>query len=139
MIRTAVISMLILTLFSGVAHSEDRNAAVQQATKVSDAWLKLIDEGKYAESREQAATFFKDHITAEQWAKMAAAARKPLGAVVSRKFKMAQYATHLLGAPEGQYVVILYDTEFAKKKGAIETVTPMLDKGQWRVSGYYIR
>lgn len=144
MIRAATISMLILGLLSGVGHaqgdSSDRNVAVQQAIKAADAWVKLIDDAKYAESWQQAAAFFKEHLTADQWAKMAAAARKPVGRMVSRKFKMAQYATHLLGAPEGQYVVIMYDTEFANRKNAVETVTPMLDKdGQWRVSGYYIR
>jgi hypothetical protein len=67
-------------------------------------------------------------------------ARKPLGALVSRKLKSAQYATSLPGAPDGQYVVIQYDTVFQNKSAAVETVTPMLDKdGHWRVSGYYIR
>jgi hypothetical protein len=33
-----------------------------------------------------------------------------------------------------------YDTSFANKKSATETVTPMLDNdGQWRVSGYFIK
>jgi hypothetical protein len=36
-------------------------------------------------------------------------------------------------------VVIQYDTSFANKKSAVETVTPLLDSdGQWRVSGYFI-
>jgi len=33
-----------------------------------------------------------------------------------------------------------FDTSFANKKAAIETVTPMLDTdGTWRVAGYYIK
>jgi hypothetical protein len=44
------------------------------------------------------------------------------------------------GAPDGEYYVIQYDTSFEKKKSAVETITPMVDKeGKWRVSGYYIR
>ena len=44
------------------------------------------------------------------------------------------------GAPDGEYVVIQFETSFENKKHAIETVTPMMDKdGTWRVSGYYIR
>ena len=49
------------------------------------------------------------------------------------------YTTSLPGAPDGEYVVLQYESEFQRKKYAIETVTPMLDDGQWRVSGYYIR
>jgi hypothetical protein len=33
-----------------------------------------------------------------------------------------------------------FDTQFEKKRAAIETVTPMQDTdGQWRVSGYFVR
>jgi hypothetical protein len=36
-------------------------------------------------------------------------------------------------------VVLKFDTSFANKKVAVETVTPMLDKdGKWRVSGYFV-
>jgi len=122
------------------AHAQDRNAQVQKALAASDAWLKLVDAEKYTNSWNQAASFFRDHVTADRWAQMAAAARQPLGALKSRQFKAAQYATHLPGAPAGQYVVIQYDAAYANKPDAVETVTPMLDKdGQWRVSGYYIR
>jgi hypothetical protein len=45
----------------------------------------------------------------------------------------------LPGAPDGEYVVIQFESSFEKKKSAVETVTPMLEKdGKWRVSGYYI-
>jgi hypothetical protein len=52
----------------------------------------------------------------------------------------ASYRTSLPGAPDGQYVVIKFNTWFENKKSAIETVTPKMDKdGMWRVSGYYIK
>ncbi len=44
------------------------------------------------------------------------------------------------GAPDGEYVVIQFETSFEHKRSAIETVTPMMDRdGKWRVSGYYIK
>jgi len=50
------------------------------------------------------------------------------------------YTESLPGVPDGKYVVIQYQTSFAKKKAAIETVTPVLDEdGRWRVSGYFIK
>ncbi|HWN92533.1 MAG TPA: DUF4019 domain-containing protein, partial [Verrucomicrobiae bacterium] len=46
----------------------------------------------------------------------------------------------LPGAPDGEYVVIQYETAFENKASAVETITPMLDKdGSWRISGYYIK
>lgn len=48
--------------------------------------------------------------------------------------------TQLPGAPDGEYAVIQFETSFANKKSAIETVTPMKDPdGKWRVSGYFIK
>jgi len=60
--------------------------------------------------------------------------------LVSRKVKSRQLVDKLPGAPDGKYVVIQYDTVFAGKASAVETVTPMLDRdGTWRVSGYFIK
>ena len=68
------------------------------------------------------------------------AVRTPLGKLVSRKVKSASYKTSLPGAPDGEYVVIEFETSFLNKKTAVETVTPMMDNdGNWRVSGYYIK
>ena len=48
--------------------------------------------------------------------------------------------TELPGAPDGEYVVFQFDTQFERKRAAVETVTPMRDPdGSWRVSGYFIR
>ena len=142
MVRKAVVSIACLALVGVIACRANaaQQAAVQQATKAADDWLKLVDGGKYAESWAESSTVFKDRLNADGWGKMVGPVRQPLGPVLSRKLKTAQYATSLPGAPDGQYVVIQYDTSFEKKKSAVETITPMLDKdGQWRVSGYYIK
>jgi hypothetical protein len=61
-------------------------------------------------------------------------------AVNSTKLESAQFMTQLPGAPDGEYAVIQFETSFANKKSAIETVTPMKDPdGKWRVSGYFIK
>jgi hypothetical protein len=136
----ASIFVVALLSFARVRGVRADQAAVGQVTQASAAWLKLVDAGDYMASYQQASTLFKDHVSAAAWVQQAGAARKPLGALVSRHVKATQYATSMPGAPDGQYVVIQYRTSFANKKSAIETVTPMLDQdGHWRVSGYYIR
>ena len=87
-----------------------------------------------------AAQLFKAAVTKQQWEQSMVGVRRPLGKLISRKVKSKQYATSLPGAPDGEYVVIQFQTSFENKRAAIETVTPMLDKdGKWRVSGYYIK
>ncbi|RJQ70308.1 MAG: DUF4019 domain-containing protein [Desulfobacteraceae bacterium] len=117
------------------ADSETEKAAISEAVK----WLAGIDEGQYEESWKGAAEFFRNAVKKGQWVRSLQAVRKPLGNLISRELKNSAYKTSLPGAPDGQYVVIQFETSFENKKSAIETVTPMMDKdGNWRVSGYYI-
>ena len=107
---------------------------------VAQAWLSMIDNGHYGESWETAASYFKGAITKDYWQQTVKAIRKPLGALVSREVKSKTYTQTLPGAPDGEYVVIQFNTSFGNKQSAVETVTPMLDTdGIWRVSGYYIQ
>jgi len=110
------------------------------AERAANEWLARIDAGDATGSWRSAASLFKKAVTQEQWSQSLAAARSPLGAVVTRTLKSADSATQLPGAPDGQYVVFQFDTQFEKKRAAVETVTPMQDTdGQWRVSGYFVR
>jgi hypothetical protein len=79
-------------------------------------------------------------VTREKWSEVITAVRTPLGAVTSRRLKSADYRKTIPGAPEGEYVIIQFDTEFADKAGASETVVPMrAADGSWKVSGYFIK
>jgi len=112
----------------------------QETEKSAAAWLELVDAGQYAKSWEEAAAYFKGAVSKENWQKALEAHRRPLGKLGSRKLTDATFAKTLPGAPDGQYVVMKYETSFEKKKSAVETVTFMLDiDGKWRAAGYFIR
>lgn len=132
-----VSSLLALTVLAATAWAGPKE---EEAVKAAEAWFKLVDGGQYKESWSEAANFFKERVKEEDWIKMIDLARKPFGEVVERKLLKASYATELPGAPDGEYVVIQFQTAFSKKKNSIETITPMKDAdGQWRVSGYFIK
>ncbi|HEY1657481.1 MAG TPA: DUF4019 domain-containing protein [Candidatus Sulfotelmatobacter sp.] len=136
--RILSVSMLALFLaaFSMQAQEKPETLAQQSAER----WLELVDSGKFGESWDASASLFKAAVTREQWEHMLHATREPLGKLQSRKLKSATYTKSLPGAPDGEYVVIRYDSSFEHKQSAVETITPMLDKdGIWRVSGYYIK
>ena len=137
--RIAMVCVLI-TALAACATAQNQASAKQSAENAAQSWLALVDKADYGTSWEQAASMFKSHVTKDKWQEMIASVRGPLGKVLSRKLINATFATELPGAPDGQYVVIQYETSFEHKKSAVETITPMLDKdGQWRVSGYFIR
>jgi len=118
----------------------DQSTSAKAATAAAEAWLQLVDDGKYNASWLEASTYFRNAVTKLEWKRQVSIWRTALGSVVSRKFRTAQYLTTLPGAPDGDYVLIQYDTTFTHKKSAVETITPMLDAdGKWRVSEYSIK
>ncbi len=128
---------LILIGFSASADDGDAVAKAQVAAK---SWLALTDGAKYGQSWDDAASVFKGAVTKADWERGIKGVRAPLGAVKTRKVKSAAFTRTLPGAPDGEYVVIQFESQFENKAAAIETVTPMRDKdGAWRVSGYYIK
>lgn len=140
MIRKIAYLVTIGLIFSGItalaADSKKEAAALSAAEK----WLAMIDNEKYAESWKEAAELFRNAVQPQQWEQSIQAVRKPMGKLISRKVKTKAYKTSLHSAPDGEYVVIQFETSFENKKVAVETVTPMMDKdGIWRVSGYYIK
>jgi predicted SnoaL-like aldol condensation-catalyzing enzyme len=139
-IRITILTFTLLGGFLFIHMLQADQAAEKGAITASVVWLSLVDQGKYLESWDQASELFKAAVTKEQWQSSLKAVRPPLGKMLERKLKSKQYTKTLPGAPDGEYVVIQYETSFEKKKSAIETVTPMLDKdGKWKVSGYYIK
>jgi hypothetical protein len=137
--RTRALAFVLSWALLPVAHGADVKPE-DAAQRAAESWLALVDAGRYGESWEEAATYFKGAVTKEGWEHMIQGVRGPLGKLVSRKLKSRQYAEKLPGAPDGKYVVIQYGSSFANKKEAVETVTPMLDGERgWRVSGYFIK
>ena len=58
----------------------------------------------------------------------------------SRRLVSARFERSLPGVPDGEYVIVQFNSSFEHKADATETVTPMKDPdGQWRVSGYFIK
>lgn len=136
--RIAIVILVSVFLVNG--HLVASDTKEDKALAVATAWLALVDEGKYDESWEAAASFFKQAVSQEQWGQAVGAALDPFGPFVSRELKSKQYTTSLPGAPDGEYVVIQFTATFENKAAVIETITPMLDSdGEWRVAGYFVK
>jgi hypothetical protein len=133
----AVVLTSLLSLGSGIALAQKPEELAQQS---AESWLALVDAGKYGDSWQEAASMFKSVVNKDQWQHMLHATRDPLGKLQSRKLAKVTYTKSLPGAPDGDYVVLVYESSFEHKQSAIETITPALDKdGKWRVSGYFIK
>ena len=86
--------------------AESPAPAVAQAQKAAEAWLALVDQGQYAKSWEEAASFFRGAVGKDAWVSAVGGVRGQVGKLKSRQLKSAQYTTSLPGVPAGEYVVI---------------------------------
>jgi Protein of unknown function (DUF4019) len=110
------------------------------AMTAAQTWLTRVDGGGYGDSWDESAAFFRESIPKVQWQTALDKVRAPLGAMVTRKIRNATYTRTLPNAPDGEYVVIQFDTRFENLPQSTETVTPMREKdGSWRVAGYFIK
>jgi len=135
-LHACLLIIALCAVFSAAALADDNTA---KGTGAADQWLKLIDDGAYAESWRQAATLFRNNVSSDAWVQQIGAVRGGLGPLISRHVVESHSTTSLPGVPDGQYLVIHYASSFKNKESAVETVTSMRDQdGGWRVAGYYI-
>ena len=135
--------LMMSCIIGSAAHARSASSETASfetaAAEAAVVWLEYVDSGNYAESWDHTSEFFQKVMPREQWEKAVAPLRESLGPVVSRQLKSAEFHRSLPVAPDGEYVVLQFETQFEKKAKAIETVTPKLETdGAWKVSGYYI-
>jgi len=148
--RGFIVACLVgFSAVAGLASAAGRPEDAAQAA--AESWLRLVDGGDYSASWDQAAKALKGAVKQADWVQTAKGVRAPLGRLVSRRLKSREYTengptTRVVGGKvytysgHGKCVIIQYDTVFANKASAVETVIPMPDPdGVWRVSGYAIR
>lgn len=134
--RMFMFAVLVLAAFAvQAADTQDSGPAV----KAADAWLALLDAGKYTDSWQQASPLFQKQESAAAWQKALEQVRTPQGKLVKRELLDAKYTTTLKGVPDGQYWVVRETTVFERLASAEEKVVLVPADGGWKVVGYFIR
>jgi Protein of unknown function (DUF4019) len=116
-------------------HAAEELAAQRQAL----GFLGYLDEGRFADSYAYTGMLLRARAERESFASQIQKARAGTGALQARELIDATYNTSVEGAPEGQYVILHYHSNFANRQDTVETITLALAKGYWRVDGYYIK
>jgi len=114
-------------------------AAGQADVAAANSWVLLVDGKRWEDSWSAAGTLFKSQLPEARWASTIAPVRLPLGSVVTRNLKSVTPTKSLPGAPDGNYEVVQFQTSFANKAEAVETVVLSREESGWKVDGYFIR
>ena len=116
-------------------HAAEESAAQRQAL----GFLGYLDEGRFADSYAYTGMLLRAKLDHEAFAAQTQKLRAGAGALQARELIDAIYDTSVEGAPQGQYVILHYHSNFANRQDTVETITLALAKGYWRVDGYYIK
>ncbi|MBR2515675.1 MAG: DUF4019 domain-containing protein [Halomonas sp.] len=126
---------LTTLLLSLPAHAE---ASVQAAEAAALAWLAAVDSGEYQQAWEEASPLLQAPLSSAMLQRTISLSRRDFGAAETRRrVRVSQY-TSMPGAPRGDYKEFTFQTRFENNPRVMEVVTPHLENGTWRVSGYYI-
>ncbi len=136
--RVAQFIVLLTAMATTLAVAQEEQAKIGAAIEVAEGWLALLDDGQYDSSWETAATVIQQAMPKDEWGPTIRQARGPFEPFGERELVQSQFLTTLPNMPEGEYVVLAYATDTAQGK-VLETVVPMLEDGEWRVAGYFVR
>ena len=109
-------------------------AAQSEAMQAAIRWLELVDAGRWEESWTATAQSFRTLNTVAVWQSASETARVPLGRVLSRRFTSEES----IPAPPSGYQLVRFQTSFANKAGATETLSLAREGRSWKVAGYFI-
>ncbi len=115
-------------------------AAITAAAVPATAWLKLLDQGSFAESWRQASPAFQKAVTQADWERGVAQARSAYEPFGERRLIGAVWANDPAQQEEPERVTFQYQVRVKGDRTLNETVTlSRASDGKWRGLGYFIK
>ena len=113
-------------------NAEQENAGKQAA----QGWLALLDRQDWGTAWDASSAVFRQTVPLGNWMDAIPKVRQSFGPLVERQALEAIYKTSLPGRPDGQYVTVLFASQY-KNQQVREIVTTVRESdGRWRVTGY---
>jgi hypothetical protein len=110
----------------------------EEAATAGQKWLTLLDNEKYVDSWKEAASMFRDQVGEDQWVASLTQFRQPLGHLAARSVARIDFTRTLRGAPDAEYSIIHFKTDFTKKTAVTERLTLVKENGAWQAAAYAI-
>ena len=131
-------SILLTACASHSVSRAEKRANENDARDAARHWLQLLDDGDYEEAFEWEAQDFRMSRTQSQFVRLMQARRAPFGRALSRSIIGSRNIEKFVGAPEGNYVSVIFKTAFEHKNPTAERVIVIRQATGWRVIDYKI-
>ena len=101
----------------------------------------MVDDAQYAASWDKSSSLFQKAVDRPVWSQKVQSVRGPLGEVVARELVTVQLVVDPAGQPDGEFLVLSYESSFESKRRATETHTLVFEASTklWLNAGYFIK
>ncbi len=135
-LHISFISTVLLILISVGCGAE--SFPVEAITTAENFVIK-IDSEQYKEAYSKASPLLRSLSTEEEWIKQIKPIRTILGPVSHRSIKAIKKTEAYPGLPDGQYVLVYFETEMKNKGKAAEIVLIVKTDNAWQPCSYLIK
>lgn len=133
----SIATALLFVVLQGCTPAVEPSPA--QISAASD-WLSLVDAGRFDASWQNASEVFQTGVSLPVWASSAERLKSLFGGPLNRRLASATVEENPAGSPDGDYLILRYDSAFTNKQSAIETLSLVEEApGVWSVAGYWIK
>ncbi len=133
-----IVAALFMIIFPILSETPDADKA-ERARAAAAVFLDRVDAEEYGDSWDLLADLAQEKISREKWTEQLAEARERSGTLVEREQEDASFSTEAKDSPEGEYILLSYDSRFEKAADVTEYVTVMLTDQGWKVAGYFMQ
>ena len=113
------------------------NAELENAGRLAaQGWLALLDRQDWGTAWDASSAVFRQTVPLGNWMDAIPKVRQPFGPLVERLPGEAIYKTSLPGRPDGQYVTVMFLSQYKNQKVQELITTVREGDGRWRVTGY---
>ncbi len=109
---------------------------IDDSDKYAQEWLAIVDKGDFSTAFDMSTKALQLTIPKNEWVMLMQTMKGSLGAVTERKIIDIRTAKDPKGAPEGDYMIFIFETTFASGKKATELMSLQEYNGVWRIYSY---
>ncbi len=139
MIRTSKIVIITLCLSCLLNFTCSAETFSSQAIAIAETFSTTIDAQNYQAAYQSGSKLL--HLTSpeDQWISETERTREVLGTALQRKLKAVKSISTYPGLPDGEYMLVYFETKMERKEKAAEVLLVAQINGAWEVCSYHLK
>ncbi len=132
-------TLIIVVLGTLLANGFAADTFPQKAIEAAEDFARSIDNEEFQEAYLNSASLLQLLHSEEDWIRSIRPTRDLLGQTLERSIKAVKMTSEYFGLPDGNYVLVYFETKMENKKKAAEIVLMCEENTIWQPCSYSIK